>query len=316
MSIGAKHWALAQTVEGGSSPKIVLFFLADWIIGDDQVECWPSVETLAFETGMNRQTIMKATAALERQGLIEKRVEWSGLRKRVFYRLCGFDPVEWKKSTRPQCPNSRTSEIVDVRNPGCTKSRTSEISYHGGTKSHTTDGTKNRTSDGTKFRTGTGNNRDIQETTGNSLSPLAPAIDELVLSPDSSEPKTKAKRSKTTVDRPDDVDPQVWDEFILLRTKKGKTFTDLALTGMRREAKAAGLSLEEAMTMCVEQGWRSFQAKYVLDKGGNYRSTRRAPTCPGDWENEYKGVDYTRGVVMKEFTPEESAELERLAEQF
>ena len=178
MSIGAKHWALAQTVEGGSSPKIVLFFLADWIIGDDQVECWPSVETLAFETGMNRQTIMKATAALERQGLIEKRVEWSGLRKRVFYRLCGFDPVEWKKSTRPQCPNSRTSEIVDVRNPGCTKSRTSEISYHGGTKSHTTDGTKNRTSDGTKFRTGTGNNRDIQETTGNSLSPLAPASDD------------------------------------------------------------------------------------------------------------------------------------------
>lgn len=179
MSIGAKHWALAQTVEGGSSPKIVLFFLADWIIGDDQVECWPSVETLAFETGMNRQTIMKATAALERQGLIEKRVEWSGLRKRVFYRLCGFDPVEWKKSTRPQCPNSRTSEIADVRNPGCTKSRTSEISYHGGTKSHTTDGTKNRTSDGTKFRTGTGNNRDIQETTGNSLSPLAPARDDL-----------------------------------------------------------------------------------------------------------------------------------------
>ena len=46
MSIGAKHWALAQTVEGGSSPRIVLFFLADWIIGDDQIECWPSVETL------------------------------------------------------------------------------------------------------------------------------------------------------------------------------------------------------------------------------------------------------------------------------
>ena len=177
MSVGAKHWALAQTVEGGSSPRIVLFFLADWIIGDDQVECWPSVETLAFETGMNRQTIMKATAALERQGLIEKHVEWSGLRKRVFYRLRGFDPVEWKKSTRPQSPNSRTSEIVDVRNPGCTESRTSEIPYHGGTKSRTADGTKSHTTDGTKSRTGTGNNRDIQGITGTSISPLAPASD-------------------------------------------------------------------------------------------------------------------------------------------
>lgn len=151
-----------------------------------------------------------------------------------------------------------------------------------------------------------------QERTG-SLSPLP--SDDLVLFHDTEQPKAKSKRTKTTVARPDDVGEQVWDEFLILRKEKGKTFTELALTGMRREAKAAGLSLEEAMTMCVEQGWRSFQAKYVLDKGGNYRSTRRAPTCPGDWENEYKGVDYTRGAVMKEFTPEESAELNRICEE-
>ena len=139
--------------------------------------------------------------------------------------------------------------------------------------------------------------------------------DDLVLSPDTEQPKAKPKRTKTETDRPDDVDAQVWDEFLILRKLKRKTFTELALTGMRREAKAAGLSLEEAMTMCVENGWQSFKAKYVRDNGGNGYRSRRQPTCPGDWEKEYKGVDYTRGAVMKEFTPEESAELNRICEE-
>ena len=151
------------------------------------------------------------------------------------------------------------------------------------------------------------------------MSPLARASDdhELTLTPDDETSKTKAKRSKTTVGRPDDVTEQVWKEFLILREKKRSTFTELALKGMRREAEAAGLTLEEAMTMCVEHGWQGFQAKYVRgqNNGNGYRSTRKAPTCPGDWEKEYKGVDYTRGAVMKEFTPEESAELNRICEE-
>lgn len=312
MSVGAKHWALAQKVEGGSSPRIILFFLADWMIGDDQTECWPSLDTLVFETGMNRQTIIKATAALERQGLISKRVQWlradnGSLRKRVYYRLLGFRPEEWINSKRPESPKTSKSEISDVQETERTGSHTQE-----GTKNRTHLSTKNRTQEGTKFRTGTGNTGIRQEDTGIDTRTTP---DDLVLFPDTEQPKAKSKRTKTTVARPDDVGEQVWDEFLILRKEKRKTFTELALRGMRREAEAAGLSLEEAMTMCVEQGWRSFQAKYVLDKGGNGYRSKRQPTCPGDWEKEYKGVDYTRGAVMKEFTPEESAELNRICEE-
>lgn len=201
MSVGAKHWALSQTVEGGSSPRIVLFFLADWVIGDDQTECWPTVDTLSFETGMNRQTIMKATASLEKQGLIQKRVEWNGLRKRVFYRLCGFDPKQWVNAPRPKNPNSRTSEIPDVRNLGGTESRTSEISDHGSTKSRTTDGTKNRTTDGTKSRTGTGINKKEQEVTGIASAASASAS-EPTLFPEVDQPKPKKSRRKPQVPCP------------------------------------------------------------------------------------------------------------------
>lgn len=315
MSIGAKHWALAQTVEGGSSPRIVLFFLADWIIGDDQVECWPSVETLAFETGMNRQTIMKATAALERQGLIEKRVEWSGLRKRVFYRLRGFDPVEWKKSTRPQSPNSGTYEIVDVRNPGCTESRTSEISYHGGTKS--------RTADGTKSRTGTGNNKNIQGITGTSLSPLAPASDELELTPEVEKPtekeKPKAKKSRRMPQTPCPWEPGT---PIPENLKEWAAENYPTIDASHQFEKFVGWMIAKDVRNArwdqAFRNWMSNALKKAAQLGGNGGSNyrpRRQPTCPGDWEKEFKGVDYTRGAVMKEFTPEESARLATLAEE-
>ncbi len=107
MSYEAKHWALSQTVSGGSAPKVILFFLADWVIGDDQKECWPSVERLVFETGMNRKTIIKALSTLESQGLISKRVFWAYDPqknvpvKRAVYLLVGFEPTEWVGTGRP-----------------------------------------------------------------------------------------------------------------------------------------------------------------------------------------------------------------------
>lgn len=66
------------------------------------------------------------------------------------------------------------------------------------------------------------------------------------------------------------------------------------------------------------RNWLANALKFQQQRGGNGGSNyrpRRQPTCPGDWEKEFKGVDYTRGAVMKEFTPEESARLATLAEE-
>lgn len=153
MSIWARHWALAQSVggEGASraARRCVLLDLADWMIGDDAIECHPTIETIAFDTGFNRQTVMKALAALVDQGLVTRRYEWDGKKKYSYYRFVGYIPKEWQGSMRPDAthpegPRFKTSENVDVRNPG-------------GTKSHTTEGTKSRTHGGTRFRTVTRN---------------------------------------------------------------------------------------------------------------------------------------------------------------
>lgn len=326
MSVGAKHWALAQKVEGGSSPRVILFYLADWIIGANQTECWPSLDTLAFETGMNRQTIMKATASLEKQGLITKRAEWlrsdKSLKKRVVYRLNGYVPSEWANSKRPEIPDStksRTSEKLYVQDSGHTENNTFD-----GTKSHTFEGMKNRTFDGTKFRTGTGIDKKEQEeeqvfisrtsstsaekqndsipddvpswvtdtlssdsysdaasTSGGSSvsdcgSAVSPREDTFELTPNEP-PKKRAKRSKTTAERPDDVDPQVWDEYLAVRKAKRCTVTDLVIKGVRREAAKAGITIEEAMTWCIERGVAGFYAEWY--RNGNTRNLR-APQRP------------------------------------
>ena len=146
MSVWARHWALAQRVggEGASraARRCVLNDLADWMVGEDAVECCPTIEAIAFDTGFNRQTVMKAVAALVEQGIVSRRFEWQGLKKRAYYRFIGYEPSEWKGSLRPDVknpegPRFKNSESPDVRNPE-------------GTKSHITEGTKSRTVTGNK----------------------------------------------------------------------------------------------------------------------------------------------------------------------
>jgi len=80
------------------------------------------------------------------------------------------------------------------------------------------------------------------------------------------EAKTKAKEEKkkktTSPSAPSDVSPEVWTDF--LKTRKA-ALTETALAGIRREAKKAGMTLEEALRMCCERAWRGFKAEWMKD---------------------------------------------------
>lgn len=210
MSVWARHWALAQSVggEGASraARRCVLNDLADWMIGEDAVECCPTIEMISFDTGFNRQTVMKALAALVDQGLVSRRYEWEGLKKRAFYSFVGYVPNEWKNSLRPEVrnpegPTFRTSESSEVRNPGGPKSHTT-----GGTKSRTTQGPKSHTSGGTKFRTDTGNKQGI---TSNERS-YARARD---FSSEKTEEQPVAASAQKPTTFPHDTLPDDWRDF-------------------------------------------------------------------------------------------------------
>lgn len=70
-----------------------------------------------------------------------------------------------------------------------------------------------------------------------------------------------------TTDKPDTVSQEVWDEYVSLRKQKRTTVTPLVVKGIEREAEKAGISLEQALTTCIERGWQGFKADWVKPTG-------------------------------------------------
>ena len=64
-------------------------------------------------------------------------------------------------------------------------------------------------------------------------------------------------------DRPDGVAESVWADWIAHRKRKRAHVTETALAGIRREAEAAGMSLEAALAHSITQGWQGFKAEWV-----------------------------------------------------
>ena len=73
---------------------------------------------------------------------------------------------------------------------------------------------------------------------------------------------TPRKRSEKTT-RPEDVSPNVWDDFVAHRKAKKATVTQTVIESFRREAAKAGVSLEDAMTICCSRGWQGFEASWL-----------------------------------------------------
>ena len=75
-------------------------------------------------------------------------------------------------------------------------------------------------------------------------------------------PSTTTSLRSVGAKRPDDVPEDVWRDFLAVRKAKRSPLTPKAFEGIKREAKKAGLSIAEALTICIERGWQGFQASW------------------------------------------------------
>ena len=73
-------------------------------------------------------------------------------------------------------------------------------------------------------------------------------------------------KAKSQALRPDNVLEEVWQDFIAIRTKVKKPFSETALKIMQREADKAGYTLQQALETCCARGWQGFEAKWVIEK--------------------------------------------------
>jgi hypothetical protein len=62
---------------------------------------------------------------------------------------------------------------------------------------------------------------------------------------------------------PDDVSPEVWQDFLLARKAAKAPVTDRVVESIRKEASGAGWTLDQAMREMVARGWRGFKAEWV-----------------------------------------------------
>jgi len=82
------------------------------------------------------------------------------------------------------------------------------------------------------------------------------------------EKKQKKTQRKAQLPPPEDVDSQVWEDFLAIRKAKRCPITETALTNIRRECGKAGIDLDQALRICCTRGWAAFKASWEWqDKG-------------------------------------------------
>jgi len=68
---------------------------------------------------------------------------------------------------------------------------------------------------------------------------------------------------------PEGVSDSVFNDFVKLRKGLKAPVTDTAIKGLKREGEKAGMTLEQVMSLCCQNGWRGFKAEWVKDKVPN-----------------------------------------------
>ncbi|MEE1653754.1 helix-turn-helix domain-containing protein [Brachymonas sp. J145] len=70
-------------------------------------------------------------------------------------------------------------------------------------------------------------------------------------------------RSRVTLKKPDDVDEQIWTDWIALRKARKSPVTQTVVDMVRGEAVKAGIGLQEALAISCANGWQGFRASWV-----------------------------------------------------
>lgn len=86
-------------------------------------------------------------------------------------------------------------------------------------------------------------------------------------SPSPSPSQSSKKKTTPEGDMLDGIDPQVAKDFRALRAKLRSPITTTAMKGIEREAARAGMSMQDALQVCCERGWRGFKAEWMDGKG-------------------------------------------------
>lgn len=227
MSHEAIRWAWAQPIKPASA-KLVLLAIADR--ANEENLCWPSIDRMTKDTGLDRKTIMACVSKLENIGVLTV-IRENGASNKYQLLVTGSECVTSTK-------NGTSTEIGTS-----TKNGTRPVPK-------TVLGPVPKT--GHKpVREPVKNHKDInatKKTNGNESSELKILVDAGI------------------------TDDQLAMDFIKLRKAKRAPLSKSALDGILREAEKAGISISEAITICVVRGWQSFNSSWAWNTNINVKN--------------------------------------------
>lgn len=126
--------------------------------------------------------------------------------------------------------------------------------------------------------------------------------------------KTTEASAASVLERPDDVNADLWNAFIQYRILIKKPFNAYTLKLMRNQCAIAGWTLSQAMERVLANEWIGFKASYVKDEW-----VERLPGT-GDKPIMVKREDFMRDQFVAQdismFSPEAAQLLQSTAEKF
>lgn len=93
--------------------------------------------------------------------------------------------------------------------------------------------------------------------------------------------KKAEKKPKTSVavSRPEEVTKESWDAWMQVRkSKRAPQLNSIAWSRFQNEAQKAGLTLQQAVTICAAREWRGFEAEWIKSSNSGSSFGSAAPT--------------------------------------
>lgn len=103
-----------------------------------------------------------------------------------------------------------------------------------------------------------------------------------------STPARKRKSSSiSSVEKPDDIDAQVWSDWLQIRKAKRLPLTKTAWDAMCIEAEKVGFTPAEAVKYAVERGWASFKAQWVINEEEERNAPKRSSSKTNELQEQF-----------------------------
>lgn len=215
--------------------KIIMLALADY--ANESGECFPSIQALERKCSVSDRTIQRTIVKLIEKNLLK--IIKRNARSSIYF--LSMDNIVLHKIDDEIIPSDNQVYIHDLTPTQCHPDTVSPQPRHSVTPTPT-----------------------ICRLNPDTVSPIITNESSIESSIESSVfKKTKEKKEIVEIQRPGNVDEQIWQDFLKVRKSKRAPLTQTALKGIEKEAIKAGIGLEEALNVCCQRNWVGLRAEWL-----------------------------------------------------